>query len=148
MCLLVVASAVLTRGLHGAGCTGCHGNCCAWSGVTSRAVGTGPAAPPGVLLALTQQHECGLAPHAWDLGREAERACSCLVLPYVLYPGENTRTMRLRCKEIHPEWKAFRAKPDGPGAHREHRDYRRWGTGPSPHPSNPALERKLRDGLL
>lgn len=92
VCLLVVASAVLTRGLHGAGCTGCHGNCCAWSGVTSRAAGTGPAAPPGVLLALTQQHECGLAPHAWDLDREAEGACLFPVSPYVLSSGDNTRT--------------------------------------------------------
>lgn len=33
--LPVGASAVVTRGLRGAQCNGCRGNCCAWSGVTS-----------------------------------------------------------------------------------------------------------------
>lgn len=33
--LLLVASAVVTHGLHGAQCNGCYGNCRAWSGVTS-----------------------------------------------------------------------------------------------------------------
>ena len=46
MRLLVVASAVVTCGLHGAQCNGCHGNCSAWPGVTGCAVGTGPTAPP------------------------------------------------------------------------------------------------------
>lgn len=88
VCLLVVASAFVTRGLHRAQCNGCHGNCCAWSGVTSWAAGTGPTAPPSVLLSLTQQCKCGLAPHAWEFDREAEQAFLFLVLPYVLHSGE------------------------------------------------------------
>lgn len=89
VCLLVVASAVVTRGLHGAQCNGCHGNCCAWSGVTSYAAGTGPMAPPSVPLSLTQQHKCGLALLTWEFDREAEGAFLFLVLPYVLHYREN-----------------------------------------------------------
>ena len=50
MGLLAVASAVVTRGLHGAQCNGCHGNGCAWSGVTNCATAWaqgGPLSPVG-----------------------------------------------------------------------------------------------------
>lgn len=44
---------------------------------------------PSVLLPLTQQHKCGLAPPAWEFDREAELVFFFLVLPYVLHSGEN-----------------------------------------------------------
>ena len=45
-----------------------------------------------VLLSLTQQYKCCLAPPAWEFDREAEWAFLFLVLLYVLHSGENQET--------------------------------------------------------
>lgn len=85
-CLVLVVSAVLTCGLHRAQCNGCHGNCCAWSGVTRGAIGIVCSSP------VSSGSGGGVQPHSPgdSLGSQSELYSFC---PFFGF-WKKTRTLR------------------------------------------------------